>query len=98
MSSEEKSIRVIEFSGKRSDWKIWSRKFLARANRKGYKALLEGKEAIPKVSEYSALAASSDADDKKGQALGIERSSVRGHFTVHKWDHKIRSNCIQSSG
>ena len=28
-SLEQKSIKVIEFTGKDKDWKIWSRKFLA---------------------------------------------------------------------
>ena len=37
---EEKSIKVIEFTG--TDFKIWSKKFVALANRKGYKGLLEG--------------------------------------------------------
>ena len=40
MTSEEKSIKVIEFTG--ADFKIWSKKFVACANRKGYKDLLEG--------------------------------------------------------
>ena len=40
--SEEKSIRVISFSGKRSDWRVWSRKFLAVAEKRGYKKLLTG--------------------------------------------------------
>ena len=34
MASEEKAIKVIEFTG--TDFKIWSKKFVARANRKGY--------------------------------------------------------------
>ena len=50
MTSEEKSIKVIEFTG--TDFKIWSKKFVARANRKGYKGLLEGTEQIPAKSEY----------------------------------------------
>ena len=63
--SDEKSIRVIEFSGKPSDWKIWSRKFLARANRKGYKALLEGKIAIPTLAEYEAAVNDPRGTDRK---------------------------------
>ena len=33
--SDLKSIRVIEFSGRTTDWEGWSEKFLARAKRKG---------------------------------------------------------------
>ena len=67
MSQEggEWSIRVLPFSGKTSDWKIWSRNFLARANRKGYKDLLLGKEAIPKESEYTLAAGEANDAEKK---------------------------------
>ena len=30
---EEKSIRVLEFTGRHEDWKVWSVKFLARGNK-----------------------------------------------------------------
>ena len=49
---DEKSIKVIEFPGK--DFKIWSRKFCARANRKGYLTLLRGIQTIPTISQYIA--------------------------------------------
>jgi hypothetical protein len=45
--SEIKSICVLEFNGKTSDWEGWSEKFKARAKRKGYKDLLLGKKNIP---------------------------------------------------
>lgn len=52
MSKEEdKSIRVIVFSGKKVDWPIWEEKFLARARRKNYKDLLLGKRIIPKEGD-----------------------------------------------
>jgi hypothetical protein len=53
-SLEQKSIKVIEFTGKDKDWKIWSRKILAQANRKRYKKLLSGTMAIPTESECTA--------------------------------------------
>ena len=52
MKFEEKSLRVIEFSGKKADWKVWSRKFLARGNKRGYKEIVEGKVKIPSKSVY----------------------------------------------
>ena len=62
-SLEQKSIKIIEFTGKDKDWKIWSRKFLAQANRKGYNKLLSGAKDIPTESEYTAAAGgTSDAD------------------------------------
>ena len=52
-STEEKNInKIIEFDGK--GFKIWARKFMARANRKGYKKLLQGTTNIPTLSEFSA--------------------------------------------
>ena len=63
---EEKSIRIIEFTGEKSDWRIWSRKFLARANRKGYKDVIVGKEHIPTLSEYDeAVALESQTEDSE---------------------------------
>ena len=70
MSAEDKSFRVIEFSGKRSDWDAWSTKFMARANRKGYLKLLTGKgittgrDKIPKLDELLLAELGSTDDDK----------------------------------
>jgi len=44
---EEKSLKVIVFSGKQDDWRFWEVKFLARARRKGFRELLLGKLTIP---------------------------------------------------
>ena len=68
--SDLKSIRVIEFSGRTTDWEGWSEKFLARAKRKGYKKLLIGKEIVPKVSAYEEAEGKSDAASKKIVELG----------------------------
>ena len=51
MKFDKKSLRIIEFTGKNSDWRVWSRKFLTWANQKGYKSVLVGKEQIPTESE-----------------------------------------------
>ena len=40
--SKEKAIRIISFSGKRTDWRVWSRKILAVAEKRGYKKILTG--------------------------------------------------------
>ncbi len=50
---EEKSIRVIKFSGKEDDWKYWSVKFLARADLHGFGELLIGEEKLPTKSEFA---------------------------------------------
>ena len=54
MSSEEKSLRIIVFKAKKAHWRVWSKKFQARGNRKGYKGLLTGKTKIPTIAQYEA--------------------------------------------
>ena len=39
-NTDERSIRVISFSGKKTDWDMWEEKFLARARRRGFKQVL----------------------------------------------------------
>ena len=46
-STYDKSVRIIRFSGKQSDWRIWSIKFLAYASVKGYRDILLGKVTMP---------------------------------------------------
>ena len=51
MSTDDKAIRVIAFSGKQVDWIVWEEKFLAKANSKGYRKILLGAEIAPKDDE-----------------------------------------------
>ena len=37
----EKAIRIVTFTGKRNDWRQWSKKFLAVAERREYRVILE---------------------------------------------------------
>ena len=53
MTTDLKSIHVLEFTGKIANWEGWSDKFLARGKRLGYKKLLLGKEKIPTEREYA---------------------------------------------
>ena len=48
--SEEKAIRIIPFSGKKNDWRQWSRKFLAIAHRLGFKEYMDGTKTITSTS------------------------------------------------
>ena len=43
----EEVLRAIPFSGKKEDWRIWSKCFLARARVKGYKKILIGTVDLP---------------------------------------------------
>ena len=71
MSTEEKSICIIEFSGKKTDSDSWSEKFLLHGKQKGYKKLLvsasttTGVDKIPMQEEYkSALEGDKDLNKK----------------------------------
>ena len=70
MTSEEKSLRIIELSGSTQDWDIWSEKFKARGKRKGYVKLLTGKAKAPTQTEFNAAESGSSEDDKKVKKLG----------------------------
>ena len=48
--SDKKAIRIIAFSGKKNDWRQWSQKFMAVANRRGYKDYVEGTKKISSSS------------------------------------------------
>ena len=37
----EKAIRIVTFTGKRNDWSQWFKKFLAVAERREYRVILE---------------------------------------------------------
>ena len=50
--SVEKSIRVVTFSGKKNDWRQWSKKFLAVSEKKEYRIILEkDPDEIEKTAE-----------------------------------------------
>jgi len=51
MSTDDRAIRVIAFSGKQIDWIVWEEKFLAKANSKGYRKILLGAQVAPKDDE-----------------------------------------------
>ena len=43
----EQTLKVILFDGKKKNWDVWEEKFLARAQRKGYKKVIDGSAVIP---------------------------------------------------
>ena len=43
----EKTVRIIPFTGEKEKWCMWSVKFLARSGIKGYHVLLTGAKKIP---------------------------------------------------
>ena len=49
--TSETSIKVIVFSGKIKDWSVWEEKYLAKSQKKGYKAIFTGKVKVTKEEE-----------------------------------------------
>ena len=47
-SAIETAIRVLLFSGKKTDWNHWEEKFMAKAKRKGLKEIYNGTKTIPR--------------------------------------------------
>ena len=70
MADELKIGKVITFSGKKVEWPLWSEKFLARANRKGYKSVLVGTVTVP--DDHEDISLETDKDKKK-QKLELRR-------------------------
>ena len=68
MSNELKITRIITFNGKKTEWPLWSEKFKARANRKGYKSILLGEVKVPD-DEVDVGALSSDEAKKEHEKL-----------------------------
>ena len=60
MKFDKKSLHVIEFSGRKLDWKIWLQKFLAQVNKQGYKDIIEGRRSIPTKTQYEDAKAKAD--------------------------------------
>jgi len=58
----EKSVRIIPFSGKKSDWRIWSRRFLTAEAKKKYKNVLLGIDSVPADSETLGESNNTDAE------------------------------------
>jgi len=72
---EEKSLKVIVFSGKQDDWRFWEVKFLVHACCKGFRELLLGNVTIPKDSAIlnaMVLAEKKQIDIRKANELAFE--------------------------
>ena len=65
MSNELKIGKIITFSGKRVEWPLWSEKFKARANRKGYKGILTGETNHIVPPDNVDISLEPDTDKKK---------------------------------
>ena len=58
--NDEKTIRILKFSGKEEDWRMWSAKFMAKAKLRGFTEILDGTKDAPKDSVAGATDASKE--------------------------------------
>ena len=65
-TTNEKSIRIVQFSGKKKDWRMWRKQFLAVSGKRDYKDVLTGITKVPKASDI--LDPKTDDGKKKIQA------------------------------
>ena len=100
-SSEEKSLRVIEFSGSAKDWEIWSEKFKVQGKTKGYTKLLLGRSEIPTLDELTAAEECKTDREKKVTELGELNElgyedlilSINGESDAGKVAFNLVKNC-----
>ena len=75
----EKSLRIIEFSGKKDHWKVWSVKWLAKANLKGYRKLINGPVPIPTEAQYQSAILSSNPTPIDTKRVELYEMSVEAY-------------------
>ena len=76
----EASIKVIPFTGNKRDWPIWSEKFLARADIKGYKDVLLGEVVVKTDLEFSEIKETEVSE--KQQAEGLRKLNKDAHIDL----------------
>ena len=73
------SIKVIPFSGKAVDWPVWSEKFLARADSRGYMDILLGTVTSPKDTDRSSATATAE---EKAAFEELKQANKRGYIDL----------------
>ena len=85
--SDEKAIRIISFSRKRKYWRVWLRKFLTVAEKRGYKMVSTGALTIT----------SSSTDDKKHLGANIYNDlllSMTEGISFGLFDESTSATCL----
>ena len=79
MSDEkaDKAIRVLPFTGNGKDWLMWSSKFLAMADERGYGDILLGDEEAPTDVAYEEI-------KNKGDAMTSEDKEKLNMYKLNK--------------
>ena len=77
--SDEKAIRIVEFSGKKPDFDGWSEKHMAKAQYKGYRKLLLGKkkekgfDIVPTEQDIIDIEAKQSQDEMDKKIIQLDK-------------------------
>ena len=89
----EKTIHIVQFSGKKSDWQMWSKQFLAMSAKKNYKNVLIGKTTILVASDV--IDTSNNAERAKLKAR--EDNDKSYHNLILSNTNKVAFNIINKA-
>ena len=95
--SDMRSIPVINFSGRTSDWEGWSKKVLfSKKQEKGYKKLLTGKDEIPTAEKYEkAVPGGMEGPGDIIRFNNLNEEAFEDIILSMYWSHdKTRKSCV----
>ncbi len=84
---------MIEFSGKKSDYHMWTAKVLVAGARKGYDKIWDGRVPIPSQQEFTlalAMAKANRAVDEKAAIVSYDLNSMACYFRSAEQHHMVR--------
>jgi hypothetical protein len=70
----DKAIRVLSFSGKQEDWRMWRAKYEARARFKGWLSALDGSANAP-----AAATVLDPANDAHADRIKLRKANDEGY-------------------
>jgi hypothetical protein len=74
--------RLLRFLGKQEDWRMWSRKFLARASTIAYLNILTGLERAPPVLEGSTTETIAEEKERISTEEKVIKGNSLGYFEL----------------
>jgi hypothetical protein len=82
----ETSVKLILFSGKKSEWYMWSFAFESRGVIHGYMGILLGNEVALTVKEFKAIRPNTTDDDEKAKLRLYHLNSLAFSHLVTSMD------------
>ena len=90
VGNNKRTIQIVQFSGKRLDWRMWSKQFLAMSGKKKYKDVLTGKTAVPVATAVINLT----NDPGKAELKAREDNEAAYHDLILANPNKVAFNLI----